>query len=289
MKYIKQGKQKNGQLYEIWHRLKKNRVALFGMSLLIFFVAVAICADLIVPYEVAIKQTTDLLEAPSSAHLFGTDKLGRDVFARVIHATRASLLIGVASCLISLVIGGVLGSAAGYYGGKVDEIIMRIMDMFMCIPTTLLALAIVAALGTSMTNLMIALIISSVPNEVRLIRSVILKVVGADFVKAARSYGARDPRIIAKYILPSAIGPIIVNTTMNISGKILAAASLSYIGMGVQPPTPEWGYMLSEASEYMRRAPHLLIFPGLAILLAALSFNLLGDGLQDALDPRLKD
>ncbi len=289
MKNRKQKDEKRGQGREIWAAMRKNKAAMLGLIILILFALVVIFADLIAPYQNVITQTLDILQSPSKEHIFGTDNLGRDVFARVIHATRISLAIGIVSCVISVLIGGALGSVAGYRGGKLDEVIMRLMDAFMCIPSTLLAMAIVAALGTSMSNLIIAITISSIPGVARVIRSVILNIVGEDYITAAISYSENDFRIITRYVLPNAVGPVIVYTTMNIAAMILTAAGLSFIGMGVQPPTPEWGYMLSEAGDYMRYAPYLIFSPGIALLLAALAFNLLGDGLQDALDPKLRD
>lgn len=281
---------KNSQLKEVWRRYKKNKSAMVGLIILLLFAIVAICADLVVPYEKAIEQNGAVrLQGPSAEHWFGTDAFGCDTFARIVHGSRVSLSIGFAAVGISLIVGGFLGAAAGYYGGKTDNLIMRIMDVFTCVPGILLALAIVAALGSSMRNLLIAITIASIPGFVRLVRSSILTVVENDFIEAARSYGAKDFRIIAKYILPNAMGPIIVQATMGIAGMILSASGLSYMGMGIQPPSPEWGAMLSEAKDYMRVAPYLLYFPGFAILISALCFNLVGDGLRDALDPKLKD
>ena len=281
---------KNSQLKEIWRRYKKNKSAMVGLVVLVIFALVAIFADVIVPYEKAIEQNGAVrLQGPNAEHWFGTDAFGRDTFARIVHGSRVSLSIGFAAVGISLIVGGFLGAAAGYYGGKTDNLIMRIMDVFTCVPGILLALAIVAALGSSMRNLLIAITIASIPGFVRLVRSSILTVVENDFIEAARSYGAKDFRIIAKYILPNAMGPIIVQATMGIAGMILSASGLSYMGMGIQPPSPEWGAMLSEAKDYMRVAPYLLYFPGFAILISALCFNLVGDGLRDALDPKLKD
>lgn len=207
----------------------------------------------------------------------------------MIHATRVSLAIGLIATVLSVLVGGILGSVAGYKGGKLDEFLMRLMDALMCIPSTLLALAIVAALGTSMTNLILAITISSVPGVARVIRAVIINIVDEDYITAAISYSENDYRIITRYVLPNAVGPVIVYATMSISATILTAAGLSFIGMGVQPPTPEWGYMISEAQGSMRYASYLIMFPGFALLLASLAFNLLGDGLQDALDPKMRD
>lgn len=292
-KTLPNNKEKNGvnSLYaEYWRRYKKNKAAMLGLVIFAMLVLVIIFADVIVPYEKAIDQDyTQRFLTPCAEHWFGTDHFGRDVFARVIHGSRYSLIIGVVTNILSLVLGGLLGAAAGYYGGKVDDTIMRIMDVFMCIPFMLLALAIVAALGPGLVNLMIAITISSIPGMTRLVRSAVLLVADQDYIEAAGSYGSKDARILLKYIIPNALGPIIVNTTMNIAGTILAAAGLSFIGMGIQPPTPEWGAMLSGAREYMRQAPYLMVYPGLAILLSVLSLNLIGDGLRDALDPKLKD
>lgn len=281
---------KNNQFKEVWRRFKKNRAAMLGLVMMIFIILVAILADGITPYQNAIKQVgKERLQAPSGAHWFGTDHMGRDLFARVVHGSRYSLLIGISTSIFSLLIGGLLGAACGYYGGILDNIIMRFLDVLMSVPPVLLSLAVVAALGANLQNLLIAITISCVPSTVRLIRSVVLTVAGQDYIEAAVSYNASDFRIILRYVIPNAMGPIIVNTTMNISVMILSAAGLSFIGMGVQPPAPEWGSLLSEARQYMFKAPYLLYFPGSAILLAALSFNLVGDGLRDALDPKLKN
>lgn len=283
-------KKKRSGFQETWRRLKKNRTAMFGLAIIIFFALVSISANFITPYNAAVKQNARVrLQGPSMDHIFGTDAYGRDVFARTIYGSRISLTLGFATTLISVLLGGFLGAAAGFYGGKVDDIIMRFCDMLMCIPGILLALAVVAALGPSMTNLMIAITISNVPGFVRLIRSCILSVVDQDYIEAARACATNDFRIIYKHVIPNAMGPIIVQATMSIAGMILLASGLSFLGMGVQPPTPEWGAMLGEAREYMRTSGYLVLFPGMAIVFAALAFNLLGDGLRDALDPRLKN
>ena len=281
---------KKSKFKETWRRMKKNKGSMIGLVILIIFALAAIFANFISPEELVTAQDAKIrLQTPSSEHWFGTDAFGRDVFTRVLYGSRVSLTIGFVTALFSLLIGGVLGAMAAFYGGQVDNVIMRCMDMLTSIPSTLLALAIVAALGPSMTNLLIAITISSIPGFVRLIRSVVLTVVEMDYVEAARACGTRDARIIYKHILPNAIGTIIIQTTSSISGMILQASGMSYIGMGVQPPQPEWGYMLSESREFMREYPYLMIFPGICVILTALSFNLVGDGLRDALDPRLKD
>ena len=275
---------------EFWRRFRKNRTAVLGLCIMLFIIGMALCADLIVPYSKCIDISgSERLQWPSAAHWFGTDEYGRDVFARVVHGSRYSLFIGVATSLLALVFGAILGASAGYFGGMVDTIICRIVDIFLSVPPILLSLAVVAAMGTNMRNLIIAMTISCIPGDVRLIRSVVLTVSGQDYVEAAKSYGTSNTRIIFRYVLPNAMGPIIVNTTMSISNMILSAAGLSYLGMGVQPPAPEWGSMLSDAQSYMFTAPYLLFFPGVFIVLASLAFNLVGDGLTDALDPKLKD
>jgi peptide/nickel transport system permease protein len=280
----------NHPLHEIWRRFKKNKVAMLGLGLLLIILFMAIFADLLMPYENAIKQVgSQRLLKPSFEHIFGTDHLGRDFAARVIHGSRYSLLIGISTSFISLIIGGLLGAFCGYYGGKFDNMIMRLMDVIMSVPPVLLSLAVVAALGANLRNLLIAITVSCIPSTVRLVRSVVISVADQDYIEAAHSYNASDFRIILKYILPNAMGPMIVNTTMSISVMILSAAGLSFIGMGVQPPAPEWGSLLSQARQYMFKAPYLLYFPGIMILISALSFNLVGDGLRDALDPKLKD
>ena len=281
---------KKNKFAEVWKRLYKNTGAVIGMVIILIFVLGAVFANLIRPYDLVIRQEAAIrLDPPSAEHWFGTDAYGRDVFARVLYGSRISLSIGFFTAAFSLIFGGILGAAGAYYGGQVDNIIMRVMDMFTAIPGTLLALAIVAALGTSMVNLLIAITISSIPGFVRLIRSTVLTVVESDYVEAARACGTGDARIILRHILPNAIGPIIVQTTTSISDMILTASGLSFIGMGVQAPTPEWGAMISEAREFYRQKPYLVIFPGVCIILTALSFNLIGDGLRDALDPRLRD
>lgn len=288
-KIIKKSK-KNSQGKEIWRRFRKSKTAMLGLVLLIFVVGIAIFADVIVPYETAVTQSvSERLQGPSAAHLFGTDEVGRDLFARIVHGSRYSLAIGIITTIISMIIGGLLGAVAAYYGGWVDNVIMRITDVVMTVPPILLSLAVVAALGANLRNLLIAITISCVPGIIRMVRSVVLGVVEEDYIEAARSYGTSDMRIILKYVIPNALGPIIVTATMNVASMILSASGLSFLGMGVQPPAPEWGALLSDAETYMFTAPHLLYIPGLFIVIAALSFNLAGDGLRDALDPKLKD
>lgn len=281
---------KKNRIREIWKQMKKNKIAMLGLTIFLLIVFCTIFADIIVYYQMALKQNMDVrLQPPSASHWFGTDVYGRDIFARIIHGTRNSLVMGIGAVIVGISLGGIFGAVAGYYGGIIDMCIMRVMDTIMCIPFMLLALAIISALGPGLVNVLIALMLSMVPYYTRVIRSAILTVTGQDFIEAAKSCGTPDRYIILKHILPNAIGPVIVQATMSVGTMIIWAASMSFLGMGIQPPTPEWGSMLSEGKDYMLHSPHLVIFPGMAIVLTALSVNLLGDGLRDALDPRLKD
>jgi peptide/nickel transport system permease protein len=276
---------------ETWRRLRKSKTAMIGLVIIILVVLTAIFADYICDYNTQVirQNIANKLKPPSAEHWFGTDSYGRDLFARVIHGTRISLAIGLAATAGSVLISCVLGSVAGYYSGRIDNTIMRITDMFMAIPSELLALAIVASLGPSIANLLIAVTIARIPPYTRITRSSILAVVDQEYIEASRASGAGDAYIIAKHILPNAMGPIIIQATMGVARMILTAAGMSFIGMGVQPPAPEWGSMLAEGRDYMRYSPYVTIFPGLAIILTSLSINLFGDGLRDALDPKLKN
>lgn len=281
---------KKSRSQEVWRRFRKNKLALFGMVLFFIILLTTVFADLIIGYDAAVTQVAaDRLQGPSAAHWFGTDNYGRDLFARIIHGGRNSLLVGFGSVVIGVTLGGLLGAVCGYVGGRFDSVVMRVLDSIMCIPTTMLALAIVAALGTSLGNVLLALTISSVPRYCRIIRSSVLGVTGQTYIEAAHSCGTPDFQIILKHVLPNAIGPIIVQATMAVGTAIISAAGISFVGMGIQPPAPEWGAMLNEAKAYMTMYPYMVIFPGLAIGFTALSMNLMGDGLRDALDPKLKD
>jgi peptide/nickel transport system permease protein len=282
---------KRNQLAEIWRRFRKNKAALAGLIVIVILALFAVFADFLADYErdVIGMNSSIRLNPPSAEHIFGTDSYGRDVFARLVFGARVSLSIGIICISISIVGGVFIGCLSGYIGGLFDTVVMRIMEMFSCIPGVLLALAIVAALGQGMRNLVIAMIIALIPGFARIIRALILPIIDQEYVEAARACGTRTGRIILRHILPNAMGPIIVQATMAVSSVIISAAGLSFIGMGVQPPDPEWGAMLSQGNEFIIRAPYLVIFPGLAIVISALSFNLVGDGLRDALDPRLRD
>lgn len=274
----------------IWSRFKKNKLAMLGLCIFLVMVIMAIIVSLFGDYEAAIEMDIpNKLLNPSREHLFGTDQFGRDILLRMMFGARISLSIGILTMAVSLIVGSLIGAVAGYYGNRIDNVLMRIMDVFLAIPSTLLAISIVAALGQSMTNLLVAIAVSQVPAFARVVRSSILSVKGQDYIEAARAYGTHDLRIILRHIIPNALGPIIVQATLNVARSILHISSLSYVGLGISPPTPEWGSMLSEGQTLMRYHPHLILIPGIAIVLAVMSLNLVGDGLRDALDPRLKN
>lgn len=282
---------KRSQFKSIWFRYKKNKLAMLGLILLVILAVVSIAAPFLADYqEDAIKQNMkNRLQFPNKDNIFGTDQYGRDLFARIIFGARVSLSISLITIAVSLSIGIVIGSVSGYYGGKVDDILMRIMDVFLAIPQMLMAISIVAALGPGTGNLIAAMSISNVPRFARIVRSSILTIKDQEFVEAAKACGTRDGRIIAKHIVPNAIGPIIVQATLNIAETIISISGLSFLGLGIKAPTPEWGSMLSEGKEQMRYYPYLVIIPGMAIVFAVMALNLMGDGLRDALDPRLKN
>lgn len=282
---------RNSPAREIWRRFKKSKAAMLGLGIFSVMVLLAVFADVICDYDTQViaQDVANRLKAPSPDHWFGTDAYGRDIFARVVHGARISIIIGLAATVGSVCISGILGSIAGYYGGRIDNAIMRVLDTFLAIPGELLAMAIVASLGPSMTNLLIAVTIARIPPFTRVIRSSILTVIDQDYIESAIASGARDSYIIVKHILPNAMGPIIIQATMGVGRMILTAAGMSFIGMGVQPPLPEWGSMLAEGRDFMRYSPYITLFPGLAIILTSLALNLLGDGLRDALDPKLKN
>jgi len=280
---------KQSQAKEVWRMYKKNKGAMIGLVLFSFILVMLAGANFIVPYSAATKGVfSQINQAPSAAHIFGTDSYGRDVFARVLYGGRTSLLVAILATMSSCVIGSTLGAISGYFGGKVDGIIMRSLDIFMSIPDILFTMAVVFALGANFQNLLIALTLAYFTNYVRLVRSQVLTLSEQDYVEAAKAGGSGSTRIILSHILPNAMGVIIVNTTLNVAKIILYESTLSFLGLGMPPPAPEWGLMLAEAREFMRAAPHLLFFPTMAIVVAASSINLIGDGLRDALDPQLK-
>lgn len=281
---------KRSMAAEIWQRLCRNKMAMLGLAILVLLVLAAIFADVIADYDtkVVAQNISERLKGPSAAHWFGTDEFGRDIFARIVHGSRVSLVVGLVSVSVSMIIGGALGAFAGFYGGRVDNVIMRIMDVFLAIPSILLAITIVAALGPDLINVMLAIGISGTPSFARIVRAAVMSVKDQEFVESSRAIGASSITIIFREILPNCMAPIIVQATLSVASAILSTASLSFIGLGVQPPAPEWGAMLSSGRNYLRDALHLTLFPGLAIVVTILALNLLGDGLRDALDPRLK-
>lgn len=274
------------RLKSMWDTLKKNKAALFGLFVIILLVVIAIIGPYITPYDPYENNLPDARQGPSSAHWFGTDELGRDIFSRVIVGTRISLFVGCAAVAFSLIIGTIFGSIAGYFGGKADAIIMRLMDIMLSIPSILLAITLMAALGKGLDKAIIAIGVVSIPEYARIVRSSILSTKENDYVAAAKVIGNSNGRIIFHHILPNIVSSIVVRATLGISTAILDTAALGFLGLGVAPPTAEWGDMLGRARGYVLPYPYMLIFPGLAITLAVLAFNLFGDGLRDALDPK---
>ncbi len=281
---------KKSQVAAIWRRLRKNKMAVLGLVILSLIILLAVFADLLFDYEtLVIQQSAALrLKPPSAEHWLGTDEVGRDILARIVHGARISLPVAFVTIAAATVIGGLLGAISGYGSRQLDNVIMRIMDVFLAIPSILLSIALVAALGTSMTDMILAISISNIPPFARIVRSAVMTIKNEEYIEAARAIGASDARIIVKHILPNCMAPIIVQATQSIAGSILAIASLSFIGLGISPPTPEWGSMLSTGRQFFRAAWWVCAFPGFAIMLTILSLNLLGDGLRDALDPKLK-
>ena len=282
---------RRGQFASICYRFSRNRMAMLGLVIFLIVLFFAVAAPLFADYEEeAIKQDVyNKFAPPSSEHILGMDAYGRDMFARIIFGARLSLLISLSTVGMSLVIGCLLGSLCAYYGGWLDAITMRIVDIFLALPMTLMAVTVVAALGTSTMNLIIALTISMVPPFVRIVRSAVLQVKGSDYIEAAVAYGSKDLRIILSHVLPNAIGPIIEQATLNLASVLLSVAALGFIGLGVPSPQPEWGTMLAESKAQMRYHPWQVIIPGAAIAITVLAINLIGDGLRDALDPKLKN
>lgn len=272
----------------VLRRLVHNRGAVLGAVVLILLIGVALLASVLTPYDPLEMAPKDRLQPPSPEHWFGTDNFGRDIFARVVYGTRISLPMGLISVALALAIGLVGGLFSGYYGGWVDAVIMRLVDVMLAFPGLLLALAIVASLGPDLVNAMIAVGVSASPTYVRVVRAAVLSERELAYVDAARSIGTPGWSIIFRHILPNTLTPVIVLSTLGVASAIITGAALSFLGLGVKPPTPEWGSMLSEARNYLRLSPWIMTFPGLAIVIAALSINLFGDGLRDALDPRMR-
>ena len=276
---------KRSAMGEIWHRLRKNKGAMIGAALLLLLFAVALTIEFWLDQELVIGQNLrERLKAPSPAHWFGTDEMGRDLFWRVMYGSRFSLAIGFVAVFVSLAVGVPLGAVAGYYGGAVETVIMRITDIFSAVPAILMAVVVVSVLGSSTVNLMIAVGVSSIPGFVRVTRAAVLTVRNEE----AKALGKSNLYIIFRHVLPNCLSPIIVQTTLRVASAIVSASSLSFLGLGIKPPAPEWGALLTAGRNYILGYGYLTLFPGLAIMITVLAFNLLGDGLRDAMDPKLK-
>ena len=273
----------------MWYRFRKNKMAMFGLIVLILLILCAIFADFIAPYGYDDQNLDIAIQGPSMEHLFGTDNFGRDIFSRIVYGSRISLQVGLLAVGVAIVVGGIFGAVAAFYGKTVDSVIMRLMDVLLAIPGMLLAIAIAATLGPGLGNMMIAIAIGNVPGYARVVRAAVLTVKEQEYIEAAQSIGANDIRVIFRHILPNAMAPIIVQATLGVAGSILSCATLSFLGLGITPPIPEWGAMLSSARQYLRDAWYMATFPGLFIMLTVYALNVVGDGLRDAIDPRLKD
>jgi peptide/nickel transport system permease protein len=267
-------------------RLARRRMALVGLAVVAFFIVVALAAPLVAPYDPLATDWRAVRKPPSTLHVFGTDELGRDVLARLIWGTRASLMAGLVSVSIAVAVAVPLGLVSGYLGGAVDGLLMRVIDAMLAIPFLILAIAFAAFLGPNLTNAMIAIGIAQTPIFTRLTRGQVLAVKHEDYIEAARAVGNSHRRIVLRHILPNVLAPILVQATLAIAAAIIAEAALSFLGLGQQPPAPSWGSMLNSATHFIAQAPWMAVWPGLAIFSLVLSFNLLGDGLRDALDPR---
>ena len=279
---------KSSQWKDIAYRLRQNRAAMFGLAILILLVLCAVFADVLAPYGYDDQDLSRRFISPCREFPFGTDNFGRDILSRIIYGSRISLQVGLISVAISTVCGVILGAVAGYYGKVLDNVIMRIVDVMLAIPSILLAISIAAALGPGLRNVMIAISIGPIPSFARIVRASVLTIKEQEFIEAARAVGAGDGRILRKHILPNCMATIIVQATLGVASAILSTSGLSFIGLGISPPTPEWGSMLSSGRQYIRDHGYIVLFPGLAIMVTIFALNLLGDGLRDALDPRLK-
>jgi len=277
-----------GQWSLIWRQLRRNRAALVGLTVIVVEILLSLSAQWISPYDPLDQDVTAALQPPSAQHLLGTDDVGRDMLSRILFGSQISLRVGLISVSIAGVIGVSLGIAAGFYGGWFDDIVMRLIDVLLAFPGILLALTIIAILGPGLTNVMVAVGIGSIPSYCRVARGSTLSVRSRDYVMSARVIGCHDARIMFQYILPNVLPAVLVLATLGIAGAILTASGLSFLGLGAQPPTPEWGAMLTAGRTYLRQSWWFATFPGLAIMLTVLCINLLGDGLRDALDPKLR-
>jgi peptide/nickel transport system permease protein len=278
----------NQQAKSFWHYFKRRRMAVGGLVMIVIMFLIAGLASFLAPYDPGKTDVSVKLKPPSLQHNVGTDQLGRDVFSRMLYGSRISLSVGFVAVGISIFIGILIGAVAGFYGGWVDSLLMRFVDTMLCFPSFFLILTVVALLGPSIFNIMVVIGITSWMGTARLVRAEFLSLRERDFTQAAKALGVKDPRIIFRHILPNALAPVFVSATLKVASAILVEAGLSFLGFGVQPPVPSWGNILTEGRTYIFDAWWLTVFPGLAILITVLSFNLLGEGLRDALDPRLR-
>lgn len=281
---------KRSRAKETWRRMKKNSNSMIGLVLVILIIILALSAPLIYDYdtEVIAQNIKERLQGPSSKHIFGTDQYGRDILARIMYGARISLSIGAVSCLICCSLGVLLGAIAGFFGGAVDDVIMRFFDIMLAIPSTLLAIILVATFGASTFNIIIAVGLPTLPQYVRITRAQVMTVKAQDYVEAARAVGASNFQIIFKHVLPNCLSPILVTATLRCATVISDASSLAFIGLGIPAPQPDWGGMLAEGRAFLRDYPYMVLFPGIAIMVTILALNMLGDGLRDSLDPKLK-
>ena len=280
---------RNSKLETFWSRLRRNRMAVAGLVLVMGLFAVALLAPWLAPYDPNFIDLKQVLMPPSPAHLLGTDTLGRDVLSRVIFGARISLLVGFVAVGIATLIGVLVGALAGYYGGAMDALLMRLVDLMLCFPTLFLILAVIAVLGPSIWNIMVVIGVTGWMGVARLVRAEFLSLREREFVMAARALGASDARLIWRHLLPNALTPVMVSATLGVAGAILTESALSFLGLGVQPPTPSWGNILTMGKDNIEIAWWLSVFPGLAILVTVMSYNLLGEGIREAVDPRLRD
>lgn len=273
---------------ESWKRFKRNRTAVVGLVLFILLVLMAIFADVIAPYEFQEMTIIDAYQGPSANHLFGTDNFGRDLFSRCVYGCRFTLMLCMLCVLTATMTGGVLGLVAGYFGGRVDNVIMRVMDVFSALPNVLLALAVSSALGNGMWQLIVAITIANLAGSAKGFRTGILTVRGAEYIESSESIGVSKLRMVIKHMVPNCVGLLVLNMVQTMSGTINIVAALSYLGIGLQPPAAEWGLLLSDGKAFFTAYPHMIIFPAIMIMFAIMAFNMMGDGLRDAFDPKLK-
>jgi len=285
---MNKGDEKASQILGTWRRLRRNKLALVGMVIIVIVALMAILGPYATPYDPLKQDFKEIRKAMSAKHWFGCDDVGRDIFSRILVGARITLIISSVAVLMGLFIGTLIGMLGGFYGGKIDVLVVYLTDILLAFPGLLLAIAVIAAIGPGVTGVIVASGSSSIPQFIRIIRGVVLAEKEKDYVLAARAIGENNNLIMLRYILPNCVAPLVVLLTLRMAAVILIAAGLSFLGLGVQPPSPEWGAMLNEGRGYLQTAPHISIFPGLAIMIVVLAFNLFGDGLRDALDPRMR-